>query len=129
MTPDTQVVNGGPMLMDRGRIDISATRDGMVQPTQPGAFYGWSRQRNPRTPAGIDAEGRLVLATAAGRQTESVGMSLPETAELAESLGLVEAMNLDGGGSTTMVLDGEATNSVSGSAERPVGDAIVIRER
>lgn len=56
-------------------------------------------------------------------------MSLSESAQLAEDLGLVEAINLDGGGSTTMVVGGEVANAVSGATERPVGDAIVIRGR
>lgn len=129
MTPHTQVINGGPMLMADGRVHVSAARDGMVQPASPGAFYGWSHQRNPRTIAGIDAQGRLVLVTVDGRQTSSVGMSLSESAQLAEDLGLVEAINFDGGGSTTMVVGGEVANAVSGATERPVGDAIVIRGR
>ncbi|MDO5500255.1 MAG: phosphodiester glycosidase family protein [Propionibacteriaceae bacterium] len=129
MTPHTQVVNGGPLLVVDGRLHVTAARDGMVQPDNPGAFYGWTHQRNPRTIAGIDTHGRLVLVTADGRQTDSVGLSIHETAELARDLGLVDAINLDGGGSTTMVVGGRVTNSVSGTTERAVGDAIVIRGR
>lgn len=129
MTPHTQVLNGGPALLRDGRRDITAARDGMVHADNPGQFYGWAHQRNPRTIAGIDARGRLVLITADGRQTDSVGLSLSESAELADRLGLVDAINLDGGGSTAMVVDGDLETSPSGGSERAVGDAIVIRER
>ncbi|XKH57323.1 phosphodiester glycosidase family protein [Citricoccus nitrophenolicus] len=129
MTPHTQVLNGGPNLLTDGERDITAARDGMVHADNPGQFYGWTHQRNPRTLAGIDGRGRLVLITADGRQTDSVGLSISEAADLSERLGLVDAINLDGGGSTAMVVDGELENSPSGGSERAVGDAIVIRER
>ena len=129
MTQHTQVLNGGPNLLTDGERDITAARDGMVHADNPGQFYGWTHQRNPRTLAGIDGRGRLVLITADGRQTDSVGLSISEAADLSERLGLVDAINLDGGGSTAMVVDGELENSPSGGSERAVGDAIVIRER
>lgn len=129
MTPHTQVFNGGPNLLTDGERDITAARDGMVHADNPGQFYGWVHQRNPRTIAGIDDRGRLVLITADGRQTDSVGLSVSESADLAKRLGLVDAINLDGGGSTTMVVGGELENSPSGGSERAVGDAIVILQR
>lgn len=129
MTPQTQVINGGPTLLVDGAEQISTGRDGMIQPQSPGQYYGWSHQRNPRTVAGVDGQGRLVLITVDGRQTDSVGMSLAETADLARRLGLVQALNLDGGGSTTMTIGGDVVNGPSGGAERPVGDALVIRAR
>jgi exopolysaccharide biosynthesis protein len=63
-----------------------------------------------------------------GRQpNHSVGMSLPELTDLARSLGLVDALNLDGGGSSTMVVKGEVVNRPSDpTGPRPVSDAIVV---
>ncbi|MDN5853805.1 MAG: phosphodiester glycosidase family protein [Actinomycetia bacterium] len=81
--------------------------------------------RHPRSAIGTTRSGKIVLFTIDGRQPTSVGATLDETAEVARSLGLVQAANLDGGGSTTMVADGEVVNSVSGVKERPVGDALV----
>lgn len=81
--------------------------------------------RNPRSAIGTTRKGEIVLFTVDGRQPDSVGTTLKETAEVAESLGLQQAMNLDGGGSTTMVAEDEVVNSVSGKEERPVGDALV----
>lgn len=125
---NTQVVNGGPLLLEDGKLNVTAGRDGMVHTDNPGMFYGWVHKRNPRTIAGIDAAGRLVLVTADGRQTDSLGLSIQETAQVAQSLGMVEAINLDGGGSTTMVVDGTVVNTPSNIAgsERAVGDALVV---
>ncbi len=124
----THVVNGGPMLIRNGDIEVTAKRDGMVNDANPGMFYGWAHKRNPRTIAGTDAAGRLVLVTADGRQTTSLGLSLQESAQVARSLGLTDAINLDGGGSTTMVVHGAVVNSPSntGGVERAVGDALVV---
>jgi exopolysaccharide biosynthesis protein len=57
-------------------------------------------------------------------------MSLQELAEYLLSLGAVDAMNLDGGGSTTMYLDGKVVNTPSDKdGERKIGDAIVVTLR
>jgi exopolysaccharide biosynthesis protein len=75
----------------------------------------------------VDAQGRTVLVTADGRSTSSVGLGIAETAAVARSLGLRNAMNLDGGGSTTMVVGGMVINAPSdATGERPVGDALVV---
>jgi exopolysaccharide biosynthesis protein len=90
-------------------------------------FYGWVHKRNPRTIAGVDAQGRTLLVTADGRQTTSLGLSIKESADVARSLGMVNAINLDGGGSTTMVQGSQVVNSPSDAAgERPVGDALLV---
>ncbi|GAA1397876.1 phosphodiester glycosidase family protein [Luteococcus peritonei] len=124
----TTVVNGGPELLRHGRIHITQRRDGMAQADNPSFAYGWVLQRNPRTFAGVDARGRTVLVTVDGRQTTDLGLSIPETAQLAKDLGLREAINLDGGGSTAMALDGRLVTSPSdATGERPVGDAIFVR--
>jgi hypothetical protein len=125
--PDRSIVNGGPELVRHGRLHATPRRDGMVHPGDPSFYYGWVHKRNPRTFAGVDARGRTVLITADGRSTASVGLGIAETAAVARSLGLRDAMNLDGGGSTTMVVDGTVINMPSdATGERPVGDALVV---
>ena len=100
----TDVVNGGPPCVQKGKLNVTAKRDGMVRTNDSNSFfYGWVHKRNPRTIAGVDAQGRTRLVTADGRQTTSLGLSIKEAADVARSLGMVNAMNLDGGGSTTMV--------------------------
>jgi exopolysaccharide biosynthesis protein len=124
----TDVVNGGPTLVQNGELNVTARRDGMVRTGDSNSFfYGWVHKRNPRTVAGIDAQGRTLLVTADGRQTTSLGLSIKESADVARSLGMVNAINLDGGGSTTMVQSDQVVNSPSDAAgERPVGDALLV---
>lgn len=124
----TDVVNGGPTLVQNGELNVTAKRDGMVRTGDSNSFfYGWVHKRNPRTIAGVDAQGRTLLVTADGRQTTSLGLTIKEAADVARSLGMVNAINLDGGGSTTMVQGGQVVNSPSDAAgERPVGDALLV---
>ncbi|MPZ96053.1 MAG: sporulation domain-containing protein, partial [Propionibacteriales bacterium] len=122
----TSVVNGGPELVRDGRLRVTPVTDGMLHPDNPSFYYGWAHKRNPRTIAGTDPKGRLVLVTADGRSTDSLGLSILETATVARSLGLRDAINLDGGGSTTMVVDGAVINEPSDGTERPVGDALLV---
>jgi hypothetical protein len=127
------IVNGGPMLVERGEVVIDADRDGLVrhEPAVDNFFFGWVRQRNPRTMAGVDAHGHLLLVAVDGRQAgRSAGLSILEAAQVMRALGAVTAMNLDGGGSTTMVLEGRVVNRPSDpSGERADGDAILVAPR
>ncbi|AIV33023.1 phosphodiester glycosidase family protein [Streptomyces sp. CCM_MD2014] len=126
-SPRTDIVNAGPELVRDGRVHVTPATDGMVHPGDPSWYYGWVHKRNPRTLAGVDGAGRTVLVTADGRSTDSLGLSIGESAAVARSLGLRDAVNLDGGGSTTMVAEGAVLNSPSDAAgERPVGDALLI---
>jgi exopolysaccharide biosynthesis protein len=102
-----------------GRYRLTA--DGqIVVPTGSGSFFA----RNPRTIAGTTRDEKIVLATIDGRMTTSVGTTMDETAAVADALRMHDAINLDGGGSTTMSVQGALTNRPSGSAERAGGDAI-----
>ncbi|WP_406447316.1 phosphodiester glycosidase family protein [Streptomyces sp. NBC_00876] len=127
LSSTTSILNGGPELVRDGRLHVTPTADGMVQPGNASFYYGWMHKRNPRTLAGVDAAGRTVLVTADGRSTDALGLSIPESAAVARALGLRDAINLDGGGSTTMVVGSEVINAPSDAAgERPVGDALLI---
>ena len=88
----------------------------------------FSTDRHPRTVIGRDTEGGIWLITVDGRRPGvSVGMSFAELQRLARGLGLVDALNLDGGGSTTMVVKGDIVNQPTDLAgPRPVPDAIVV---
>lgn len=72
-----------------------------------------------------------MIATVDGRQPQkSVGMTIDELTRLMVGLGCVEAINLDGGGSTTMVVKGKTVNNPSDPAgERPVSDALLVFRR
>jgi len=66
--------------------------------------------RNPRTAIGYTKDNHIILITADGREGSSIGMTLVELGRLMQSLGCVNAMNLDGGGSTVMYVNGNIVN-------------------
>ncbi|MDG4810882.1 phosphodiester glycosidase family protein [Micromonospora sp. WMMD1120] len=103
-----------------GRYPLTANGQIVVPDGGGDSFFA----RNPRTIAGTSRDGTIMLATIDGRQTTSVGTTLAETAAVAQALGMDDAINLDGGGSTTMAAEGGLVNHPSG-AERAVGDALV----
>ncbi len=91
----------------------------------------FAEARHPRTAVAKLKDGRVLLVTVDGRQPGvSVGMTLAELAGYLLTVGAVDAINLDGGGSTTMVLDGRVVNTPSDpNGERKVGAAIVVTLR
>lgn len=125
---DDSIVSAAPTLVRNGRIDIDAAREGVVDPRDLSFGYAWADTRQPRTMAGIDGRGRLILATVDGHQTDgSEGFTLYEEARFMRSLGAVQALNLDGGGSTTMAVRGILANHPSdATGERPVGDTVQV---
>ena len=115
----TMAVGGGPWLVRNGEILIDAPQQGF-QAT-------FSDNRHPRTAVGVTAQGRLLLVTVDGRQPMSGGMTLYELAQLMKQLGATDAINLDGGGSTTLaVRGGLVLNSPSEGKQRPVANAVVV---
>ena len=84
-------------------------------------------KRHPRTAIGYN-EDNIFLLTCDGRQPDwSMGLFLDELAQVLLNLGCTDALNLDGGGSTTVWVEGEITNRPSDGAERPIGNAVVVR--
>lgn len=87
--------------------------------------------RNPRTAVGFSRDSStLYLVTVDGRSSTSAGMTAVELGDLMRELGAYQALNFDGGGSTTMIVRDRIVNSPSDSAgERPVGDALLLIQR
>lgn len=114
---------GGPRLIKEGKVDITVKQEKMIAT--------FDVDRHPRTAIAKLASGKVLLVTVDGRQPGvSVGMSLFMLSDLLLELGAVEAMNLDGGGSTTMVIHNKLVNKPSDqTGERPVGDAILVFPR
>lgn len=85
-------------------------RDGHARTAQDDAgCASLCAQAHPRTAVGLDAGGRhLLLLLAAGRRGEVAGLTLAETAGLLRELGAEQAFNLDGGGSSTLLIGGES---------------------
>jgi len=117
------VLGGGPRLIRGGKAGL---------PLDPKIYSpGFADARHPRTAVGVRADGRILFVTVDGRQPElSVGMTIAELAALLRELGAVEAVNMDGGGSTTMVVRDRVVNSPSDlTGERAVGDALLVIPR
>jgi hypothetical protein len=122
----TSIVSAAPILLRDGRIAIDAVREGVFDPRDL-YDYGFSAERHARTIAGVDRKGRLILVTADGVPGISEGLTLTEEAELMRTLGAVDAMNLDGGGSTTFVVGGTTINHPSdATGARAIGDSIEV---
>lgn len=116
------LVGGWPTIIVHGKSVANA-----ADPLE-GTFPRFSAVRHPRTAIGFSRDSsRVFLVAVDGRRESGVGMSLIELANLMLTLGAFEAMNLDGGGSTTMVVNGEVINLPSDkTGERPVGSAILV---
>ncbi|HEX9930238.1 MAG TPA: phosphodiester glycosidase family protein [Pyrinomonadaceae bacterium] len=116
------IVGGVPQLIKNGKIEITWE--------QEKSSKSFVETRHPRTAIARIKDGRALLVTVDGRSETSAGMSLQELAEMLLEMGATDAMNLDGGGSTTMVLEGKVVNRPSDKeGERPVSDAILVTLR
>lgn len=116
----SDITNGAGLLVHGGR---DLTDWGPEQLRE-----GFTTERHPRTLVGVDDDDRVWLVTVDGRNpTLSVGATFAELQQLAHAIGLREALNLDGGGSTTMVAGGRIRNHPSDSTgPRPISDAILV---
>ncbi|WP_285704507.1 phosphodiester glycosidase family protein [Microtetraspora sp. NBRC 16547] len=120
LTPDTSIIAGAIGLVRGGQTSITAQRDGM-------ANVNMILRRHPRTLAGVTSSGKLILAVVDGRDPGStVGASFIEAAQIMRWLGARDAINLDGGGSSTMVIGKKVVNHPSDGVERGVGDALLV---
>ncbi|HQZ81698.1 MAG TPA: phosphodiester glycosidase family protein [Pyrinomonadaceae bacterium] len=116
------VVGGAPRLIRGGKIDITWKEEK--------ASKDFVETRHPRTAVAILTDGKVLLLTADGRSDASTGIDLYDLADFLLALGAVDALNLDGGGSTTMVLDGKIVNQPSDKGgERKIGDALIVTLR
>jgi exopolysaccharide biosynthesis protein len=93
--------------------------------------------RHPRTSAGIINNHKVLLLILDGRTSQAEGMTLPQLTDMMISLHCQDAVNLDGGGSTTMWIKGKPFNGVVNMpcdnktfdhlGERPVSDILIIK--
>ena len=120
--PLDELVGGWPVILRDGAsmVEGSATRELTIP--------GNANVRHPRSLIGFDADtSHLYLVAIDGRSKASVGMTLVEAADFLRGIGVAHALNLDGGGSTTLVIDGRIVNTPSDPAgERTVGNALLV---
>lgn len=117
-------IGGGPLLIDNGKF-----RDSFVEELFNGASGIGPDTDQPRTAVGVTADKKMVLFVCEGRQmTEGVaGLTTADVANVLLDLGCVEAINLDGGGSSCMLVNGKATIKVSDGSQRAVASTIMIK--
>jgi len=117
--PIQDAVEAGPIIVLNGRSAISVNEEVFFGTTIPDI--------HPRTAVGIDENGNLLLMVVDGRQRKSRGVSLAELAGLMQAIGAVTAMNLDGGGSSTLIVKNELLNlPTGGTFQREIVSAIGI---
>ena len=110
------IISGGPYLVKGGDIYVDMT-------AQKLASIGG---RNPRTAIGYTKDKHLIMLTADGREGSSVGLTLMELAYLMKELGCVYAMNLDGGGSTVMYVNGQVVNKPHVQGGIPLSHTLTV---
>lgn len=116
-----EIMGGFPQLLEEGRPTGDPSRAGA--PTFSGG-------RQPRTAVVHDPELRRIwfVVVDGRRPGHSAGMTLRELGDALSALGPVDALNLDGGGSSVLVIDGEVVNRPSDEdGERPVVNALALR--
>ncbi|MBP6686263.1 MAG: phosphodiester glycosidase family protein [Lacibacter sp.] len=116
-------IAGGPALIQNGRIDVANNEERM--------FTGKAiDDKHPRTAMGYTADGKLIILVVQGRMPGiAEGASLTHLAKLLLDLGCVEALNLDGGGSSCMLVNGKETIKPSDKeGQRPVPAVFIIKK-
>jgi exopolysaccharide biosynthesis protein len=84
-------------------------------------------RRHPRTIGGTTPDGKIIIVVADGRVPGvATGLNFKEKVELMKNLGVTDAVNLDGGGSSTFVGPDGLRGHPSDGQERPVGDALLV---
>ncbi|MBQ2644822.1 phosphodiester glycosidase family protein [bacterium] len=110
------IISGGPFLIKNGEIFVDYKEEKFQ------AITG----KNPRTAIGFTKEGYFIMVTVDGREESSVGAGLIELAKIMKKFDCIYAMNLDGGGSSTMQINGKIVNSPSIKGGIIVSNALAL---
>ena len=117
-------VGGGPVLMQQGKIKITNNEE--VK------FAGKAiDDKHPRTAMGYTKDNKLIILVVEGRNPgKAEGATLTQQAQIFKDLGCWEALNLDGGGSSCLLVNGKETIKVSdATGQRPVPAVFMIKRR
>lgn len=117
-------IGGGPVLINDGKFT-----DSYVEELFNGASGIGPDSAQPRTAIGVTVDKKIVLFVCEGREmTDGVyGLTTAQVAEVLLDLGCVEAINLDGGGSSCLLVNGKETIKVSDGSQRAVASTIMIK--
>ena len=110
------IISGGPYLVKNGEVFVDMTAQRLQ------AIGG----RNPRSAIGYTKENNFIFVAVDGREGSSIGMTLMELANFMQSIGCVGAINLDGGGSTVMYVNGRVVNKPQQTGGIPLSNAIIL---
>jgi len=113
------IISGGPYLVKNGDVYVDIAEEKLL------AIGG----RNPRSAIGYTADNDLILVAVDGREGNSIGLTLSELAYFMKSLNCVNAINLDGGGSTVMYVNGNIVNNPHQVGGIALSNAIVISKK
>jgi exopolysaccharide biosynthesis protein len=115
-------VGGGPVLIHNGVIRVTNQEEWL--------FIKGERDLNPRSAIGYTRDGRLIVLAVQGRTPKlAAGVTLLQEAKILLDLGCYEALNLDGGGSSCLLVNGKETIHPSDKeGERPVPSVFLIKE-
>jgi len=111
-------LGAGPTLVKNGNVFLNTKIENFGSDVAGG--------RAPRTALGLTKDGSIILAVVDGRRSGSAGLSLLELAFFMQELGAVDAMNLDGGGSSEMIINDVIVNTPSDGRERNIGDGLAV---
>jgi exopolysaccharide biosynthesis protein len=115
-------IGGGPVLLQNGEIQISNNEELK--------FAGKAiHDRHPRTAIGYTKDHKLILLVIEGRNPEAHGATLAEEAQILKDLGCVEGLNLDGGGSSCLLVNGKETIKPSDKTQRAVPAVFIIQTK
>lgn len=130
---DLQTVEGKPFDLGKVREAVAGRhrliKNGSVvaDTAAEGAGGSFSTTLHPRSAVGVTADGRILLVLVDGRHKGvSRGIGLVELAKRMQIMGCVDALNLDGGGSSALSVGGLIVNSPSGNIERPVASMLLV---
>lgn len=113
------VIGAGPRLVKDGKVYVTAAAEKFPNDISKG--------RAPRSAVGVTVYGDYIFAVVDGRQSHSRGCTLEEWANiLVKNFGAYNAINLDGGGSTELIVKDSLVNKPSDGRERQVANALVI---
>jgi Phosphodiester glycosidase len=116
-------IGGGPVLLQNGKVNITNNEELLFAGK---AMY----EKNPRTAMGYTANGKLIILVIQGRfPAKAEGADLVQVATILQQLGCIEALNLDGGGSSCMLVNGKETITPSDKAGQRALPAVFIIKR
>lgn len=114
-------IGGGPVLIQNNEIRITNNEEIM--------FAGRGiRDKHPRTAMGYTKDNKLIILVIEGRNPNAGGATLVQEAQILKDLGCIEALNLDGGGSSCLLINGKETIKPSDKIQRAVPAVFIVRE-